>query len=352
MGMSIYYNEKNIFEVIHMKHNRILFTAPNVAELVTAECLAIKAGQVLVKMAVSTVSSGTERANLTGDANISAARPAGAVKFPRSAGYSSAGTIIEVAEGVQDLKVGDRVAMFWSTHASILPMGIQNLLKLPDTVPFEEAALWHIGTFPMAAIRKCRLEMGESAIVMGQGVLGQMAVMELRAAGAVPIIAVDPVESKRQQALALGADYALDPFDPEFAKQVKELTGGGAKVAIEVTGKGAGLDSVLDCMRPGGRVALLGCTRNSDFTIDYYRKVHGPGITLIGAHTLARPPKDSAPGWWTEQDDRQCLLDLYRYGRLQLSSLIEETHRPEEAPAVYTRLATEPSFPLVQFDWR
>ena len=336
-----------------MLTNRILFTAPGVAELKTEELPTPGPGKVQVKITVSTISSGTERANLTGELNINSTKPAAEkAKFPRWGGYSSAGIVVAVGEDVEGFEPGDRVAVFWSRHGTYVNVPAQDLLKLPEDVPFEEAALWNIATFPMAAIRKCRLEMGESAIVMGQGVLGMMAVMELRAAGAVPIIAVDPVESKRAQALRIGADYALDPFAEDFAQQVKEITGGGAKVAIEVTGVGAGLNSVLDCMRPGGRVALLGCTRNSDFSIDYYRKVHGPGITLIGAHTQARPGVNSAPGWWTEADDRKTLLDLYRFGRLKLSSLIEETHRPEEAPEVYTRLATERFFPLVQFDWR
>lgn len=334
-----------------MQRKRILFTEPNVAALCTVDCPELKKKQVLVKMAVSSISSGTERANLTGDPNCNSTRGPG-VKWPRSGGYSSAGTIVAVGEGVTDYQVGDRVAMFWSTHATYVPIDQTDVLKLPDEVPFEEAALWNIATFPMAAIRKCRLEMGESAIVMGQGVLGKMAIMELRAAGAVPIIAVDPVPHKREEALTIGADYALDPLAPDFAKTVKELTDGGAKVGIEVTGIGAGLDGILDCMRPAGRVALLGCTRNSDFSIDYYRKVHGPGITLIGAHTQCRPPHDSAPGWWTEQDDRKCLLNMYRYGRLKLATLIEETHKPQEAPEVYTRLATDKFFPMVQFDWR
>ena len=336
-----------------MERKRILFTEPNVAQLCTVDCPQPKANQVLVKMAVSTISSGTERANLVGDLNVNSTKPApAAAKWPRSGGYSSAGTIVALGEGVTGFAVGDRVAMFWSTHATYLSIGVEDILKLPDDVPFEEAALWNIATFPMAAIRKCRLEMGESAIVMGQGVLGKMAIMELRAAGAVPIIAVDPVPHKREEALSIGADYALDPLAPDFAKTVKELTRGGAHVGIEVTGIGAGLDGILDCMRPAGRVALLGCTRSSDFSIDYYRKVHGPGITLVGAHTQCRPPHDSAPGWWTEQDDRQCLLDFYRYGRLKLGSLIEETHKPQEAPQVYTRLATDKFFPIVQFDWR
>ena len=334
-----------------MQRKRILFTEPNVAKLCTVDCPELKKNQVLVKMAVSTISSGTERAGLTGNPNCNSLRAPG-VKWPRSGGYSSAGTIVEVGQGVTDYQVGDRVAMFWSTHATYVPIGVEDILKIPDEVSFEEAALWNIATFPMAAIRKCRLEMGESAIVMGQGVLGKMAIMLLRVAGAVPIIAVDPVPHKREEALQIGADYALDPLAPDFAETVKKITGGGAKVGIEVTGIGAGLDGILDCMRPAGRVALLGCTRNSDFSIDYYRKVHGPGITLVGAHTQCRPPHDSAPGWWTEQDDRECLLNMYRYGRLKLATLIEETHKPQECPEVYTRLANDKFFPMVQFDWR
>lgn len=151
---------------------------------------------------------------------------------------------------------------------------------------------------------------------------------------------------------SVGADYALDPFDPDFAKKAKELTNGGAKVGIEVTGIGAGLDGILDCMARYGRVALLGCTRNKDFTIDYYRKVHGPGITLVGAHTQARPQYESRDGWWTQRDDIKTTLKLTEMGRIKLSDIIDEVHSPVKAPEVYTRLANEKSFPMVQFDWR
>ena len=122
-------------------------------------------------------------------------------------------------------------------------------------------------------------------------------------------------------------------------------------MALEITGIGAGLDGVLDCMAKFGRVALLSCTRDKEFTIDYYKKVHGPGISLIGAHTNARPKVESSRGMWTTHDDVMALQRLYRTGRLELSSMVEEMHSPKEAPEVYHRLATEKSFPLVQFDW-
>ena len=173
----------------------------------------------------------------------------------------------------------------------------------------------------------------------------------LKAAGAAPIIVADPSEKKRKRALELGADYALNPFESDFAEKVKSLTDGGVKVAIEVTGNGKALDSVLDCMARLGRVALLGCTRNSDFTIDYYHKVHGPGITLVGAHTSARPLNESAYSLWTERDDIEAFLKLIQMGRIKPSNIIDEIHSPLNAPEIYTRLMKEKEFPVVQFDW-
>lgn len=334
-----------------MKIKQITFTAPGVAELLDREIPAPAKDEVQVKLAFSTVSSGTERSNLIGDPNVNP-NAQGAVVFPKALGYSSSGIVEAVGENVSEFKVGDRVAMSWTVHRSYINLNKNSVYKLPDNVSFEDGALLHISIFPLAAIRKCRLEIGESAIVMGMGVLGLVAIPLLKAAGAVPVIAVDPVPEKRKKALSVGADYALDPFDPDFAKKAKELTNGGAKVGIEVTGIGAGLDGILDCMARFGRVALLGCTRNKDFTIDYYRKVHGPGITLVGAHTQARPYCESRDGWWTQKDDIATTLKLTEMGRIKLSDMIDEVHSPVEASEVYTRLANEKSFPLVQFDWR
>lgn len=334
-----------------MMNKKILFTSPGVAELVDCEMPVPGAGQVVVKLHRSTISAGTERANLIGDPNVSYIGE-GSVVFPRWSGYSSAGEIVAVGEGVDRVKVGDRVACSWSSHVKYCLMDATNRIHpLADSLSYAEGALVHIATFPLAALRKCNLEMGESVIVMGQGVLGQLAVMLARAAGEMPVIAADPVKEKRARAVELGADAAVDPMAPDFAETVKRLTGGGAKVAIEVTGLGAGLDMVLDCMARMGRVALLGCTRHSDFTIDYYRKVHGPGITLVGAHTAARPVCESHNGWWTEKDDAEALIRLAAGDRLDLASLVEEVHSPVEAPEIYGRLAAGGSFPVVQYDW-
>ena len=136
-------------------------------------------------------------------------------------------------------------------------------------------------------------------------------------------------------------------------KLAAKLAQAGATQLLTLSLHMAGFNEALDCMAKFGRVALLGCTRNADFTVDYYKKIHGPGITVIGAHTIARPNVESHPGWFTHRDDIQAALRLCAGGRLNLEEMVEETHSPEECAAVYERLAFDRNFPIaVQFDWR
>lgn len=347
-----------------MVNPNILFTGVNIAELVERPMPEVGPGQVRVKLVRSTVSSGTERANVTGCNVVSIWDPPDApVVWPRQSGYSSSGVVDAIGAGVSSVKPGDRVAMSWTLHAAYIVVPEDRVYRLPDAVSFEAGALAHIATFPMAAIRKCGLELGESAIVMGQGILGQLAVMLLKCAGATPIIAADPFAEKREQALRLGADYAFDPTAPDFKEKVLAVcpladrgiyTGAracGVKVAIEVTGLGAGLNNALDVMAPMGRISLLGCTRNSDFSVDYYHKVHGRGIALFGAHTWARPVNESARGLFTHRDDAQTFLKLLALGRLSVDGYVADVRSPADCGAVYAELAKGGAFPITQFDW-
>ncbi len=337
-----------------MERKCIVFTKPNTAELIQETFSPEpEAGEVLVRTVFGGISPGTERANITGNPNV-AGRNAPDISFPRRCGYSTAGIVEAVGNGVTTVETGDRVVAFWTKHRNIQTVPEAQVIRLPDErISLEEAALIFISVFPLAAIRKTRLELGESALVMGCGLLGQFAIRLLRISGAVPVIAADPVDSRRKEALAGGADYALDPAAPDFAETVKRITGGGANVCIEVTGVGAGLDGALDCMARFGRVSLLGCTRDKNFSIDYYRKVHCPGITLIGAHTNARPSAESHGGWFTHRDDIISVMKLLEGGRLDIKSMIGGVYKPYECAEVYDRIINDRSFPTAAiFDWR
>lgn len=325
-----------------MKNSQIIFTEKNTAVLTEVPYRLPKADEVVVKTDFSTVSCGTEKANIMGIVN----------PFPIDyLGYSSSGTVTDKGDGVENIEIGDKVVVYWGTHSRYNTVHQRNVVKIPDGINMQDAALSFIATFPLAAIRKTHLEIGESAIVVGLGLLGQLAVKLLRASGACPVIVIDPVEARRNEALENGADYAFST-EENFAEKIKEITCGGANVAVEVTGVGAGLDAALDCMAKFGRVALLGCTRDKNFTIDYYRKIHYPGITLVGAHTSARPEFESHPGYFTHRDDINAVFKLMLGKRLDISSLIKKTYSPEDCYDVYTQLVCDRNFPItVQFDW-
>ncbi len=338
------------------KIKQIVFTKPFVAEyldLGEKDFVEIAPNEVVVKTHFSTVSAGTERANFIGEKAVSVFSE-GEVPFPRTVGYSSSGQVVAIGSDVKKVKVGDRAALIWSKHVNYNVLPEENVVKIEnDGVSYEQAAVSLISTFPLSAIRKVKLEIGESMLVMGLGILGQIAVLLSKCAGAYPIIACDIVKERREEALKNGADYAFDPTDKDFAQKVKEVSFGGVKTAIEVTGLGVGLNQTLDCMAKMGRVALLGCTRSSDFTVDYYHKVHGPGISLIGAHTSARPNSESYPSHFTHEDDIKTVLNLLGGKRLSFSNLLKKTYSPKDCQEVFTSLANDRSFPIgVQFDWR
>ena len=336
-----------------MTTKQIVFTKSQTAELLDVECLPPREHEVTVQLAYSAISSGTEKANFIGERNGTKVSETAEAVFPRTVGYSAAGVITEIGDGVEDFCVGDRVIVYWGKHKRNITVSVKNVIRIPDEISFQEASMAFIATFPLAAIRKTGLEIGESAMVMGLGILGIFAVQELRVAGAYPVIAVDPIAKRREFALRMGADYALDPTAENFVKTVNEISGGGVNVSIEVTGLGIGLIQALDCMKKMGRVALLGCTRSSKFEIDYYGKVHGRGISLIGAHTMARPKLESSAGLWTDEDDLKAVLNLIKGKRLNFKDMIFEIHSPAEAHDIYTRLVSEKNFPIgVLFDWR
>ena len=344
----------------------IVFTAPGVASVVELPMPSPGVGEVLVRLVRSALSSGTERANLIGapDGDIGIfAKDDEKVTWPRHCGYSSVGVVETVGAQVEGVRPGDRVALGWSKYAHYQTTPASCVYLLPEGVTDASAAFTHIATFSMAAVRKCQFEFGESAMVVGYGVLGQLTVKILRAAGAMPLMVADLLESRRQKALACGADFVFDPTAADFVTLVKatadegrarmrgNVREAGPKIVIEATGSGKALDEALDVVAPYGRIALLGCMRGSSFSIDYYHKVHGRGVTLVGAHTLARPEGESAPGWWTERDDALAFIRLLAGGRVSADDLVDEVHAAEEAADVFGRLVRSSEFPTVQFVW-
>ncbi len=328
----------------------ILFEAAGRAVLQAVDVTPPGPGQVLIENAYTVVSAGTERANLMQLPNTVTAGNG----FPHAPGYSGAGRVIAVGEGVAELAVGDRVVVNWGGHRShTLKMAAETLKIENAAIDLFDAAFAPIAAFPMLGVRKLRIELGESVMVAGLGILGVFAVQFAALCGAVPVLAADFDPERRALAAKLGAAAALSPGETDFVDRIQTLTDGhGPNAVVEVTGSARALQQALEYIAWEGRIALLGCTRVSDVPIDFYQYVHRRGISLIGAHTFTRAKLESAPGRWTELDDYRVFLKLVAAKKVQTRPLVSEIVSPLAAADIYDRLAANPHPPLgIVFDW-
>ena len=331
-----------------MKTKKISFTAVHKAELVEYELSEINESEVLVEMEYTAVSGGTERACIMGMSNTPQS-------FPMSLGYCGIGRVIQIGMSVTSVKVGDRVLVYHGIHSKYNIRPESAITKVTnEAISSLDAAFVIIASMGLGGVRKLEIELGESAMVMGLGLLGIFAIQFCRLSGAYPVIAADLNPARRELALKLGADYAFDPSSPDFVEQVKAVTDGkGVRATVEVTGVSAAMKQALECASWMGRIALLGCTRVSDCAVDYYQQVHRPGVKLIGAHNFVRPKLESYPHHWTHHDDCRAILDLIAAGRIQVSPIISRVESPKNATEIYNQLCDDPEFPIgTVFDWK
>ena len=332
-----------------MKSKQIVFTAKHKAELLEVDVRELKEDEVLTDMEYTVVSGGTERANIMAMPN------AGGDNFPKTLGYCGIGHVIKVGSAVDNIAVGDRVLVYHGKHMKYNVRTVKEITKVEnDSIDSLDAAFVIIAAMGLGGVRKLEIELGESAMIMGLGLLGIFALQFCRLSGAYPVIAADLNPARRELALKLGADYAFDPSAPDFVEQVKAATKGkGVRATVEVTGVSAAMKQALDCASLMGRISLLGCTRVSDCAVDYYQQVHRPGVKLIGAHNLVRPKVESYPHHWTHQDDCKAILDMIAAGRVRVAPIVSRVVSPEDCEEIFNQLCDDPHFPMgTVFDWR
>lgn len=331
-----------------MLNKQIFFTGVHKAELLEKEVPSIKENEVLVRTEYSVISGGTERACLLGMNNTPQT-------FPFSVGYCSIGYVEAVGADVKKVAVGDRALVYHGYHAKYNIRPEADITKVKnDSVSSLEAAFVIIAAMGLGGVRKLELELGESAMVMGQGLLGIFATQFLRLSGAYPLIAADLNPARRELALQLGADYAFDPSDDDFVEKVKAATNGrGVNGCVEVTGISKAMYQALECASWMGRISLLGCTRVSDCAVDYYQQVHRPGVKLIGAHNFIRPKFESYPHHWTHQDDCDAILNLLAAKRIQAEPIASRIVSPRDTTRIFDELCDDKNFPIgTVLDWR
>lgn len=333
-----------------VKSVRIIFKKPCEADIEEFEVRALRDGEVLVKVYYTLISAGTEKAYFSGSPNT-------AHRFPTVPGYSSVGIVESVGQGVTEFKKGDRVFVAAGGHAGYNIQTCRNIVRIPDNVSFQEAVFTRVASFPLLAIRRAELEIGESVVIVGLGMLGLFGVQIAHLAGACPVIGIGNREIRQKKAKSYGAEMVLSPDDANLEKKILDFTYQktgikGANVVIETSGTESGLISSVKYTSSFARVMINGCNRVMTQPIDFYRYVHMRGVSLIGAHDHTRKAYNSAHGNWTAKRDYITLLNLMSYGRIDAQDMVGEIVSPNEATETYERLLNDREFPLgVLFDF-
>jgi 2-desacetyl-2-hydroxyethyl bacteriochlorophyllide A dehydrogenase len=277
----------------------------------------VGANQLLIRTRLSLISPGTERAFFLGLPNTSQS-------YPQSAGYSNIGQVIEVGSQVKGWNVGDRVANT-ANHVLFAAMDADRCVPAPPDLADEEAVFFNLAAIALQGIRKARLELGESVVVIGAGLIGLLAMQLARLNGGLPVAVIDLDERRLEFARQVGADMTIRA-DEGLSTAVAILFGEeGVSVVVEATGHPQAILTAFALAKQHGRVILLGSTRGETEQVNFYRDVHKKGLTVIGAHNMTRPQHDSAPGWWTMKADQRVALRLLAARRLTVQPLI--THR-------------------------
>ena len=211
------------------------------------------------------------------------------VNAPMVLGHEAAGTVVEVGEGVANLKVGDRVCMepgipdpnsrasrlglynidpavaFWATppiHGVLTPYVVHPAnytFKLPDNVSFAEGAMVEPFAVGMQAAAKAKIAPGDTAVVLGAGPIGTMVAIAALAGGCARAIVADLAQPKLDIAAGYQGVIPVNIREKNLAEEVKRLTDGwGADVVFECSGSPKAWESLLDLPRPGGVVVAVG----------------------------------------------------------------------------------------------
>ena len=314
-----------------MRGHRVIVTAPGQVELEWIDPPPPKKGQVLLRALSTLISPGTERAFFLGLENADA-------EFPFLPGYSFVGEVIAVGDDDAALRLGDRVVCR-AGHQSHALVDANTCLKAPAQVADEEAAFFALLAIAMQAVRKARIELGESVAVLGAGVVGILAMRLAQLSGGVPVVGIDLDARRLELAKRVGADETLIS-DAGANEKLRALLGAaGADVVIELTGAPAAVVAAFQLAAPRGRVVLAGSARGLTSEVNFYRDVHKKGLLVIGAHESAQPQRESSPGYWTPMREYAVGLDLIARDRVRTAPLISHRYNWREFPAAYERLA-------------
>ena len=334
----------------------------------------VGSGMVLVRNHYSLISAGTEgttvktaRKSLIGKAKerpqqvkqvLDSLKTKGPVQTYRavmkkldaysSLGYSSAGEVIEVGSCIEDISVGDKVACAgggYANHAEIVCVPRNLCVKLPNDVDLKKACYNTLGAIALQGIRQADLRLGESCVVIGLGLLGQLTCLMLRTSG-VRTFGIDIDQNAVEMASKHCCDAAWVRQSPGLISTVENQTSGLGADAVIITAGTTSLDPINcagELARQRGRVVVVGAVPTG-FNRDPYWYGKELELRMSCSYGPGRYDPDyeekgveypAAYVRWTENRNMQAFQYLVHSGRIEIDYLTTQEFAIEEASKAY-----------------
>ncbi len=337
---------------------------------------ALKSGHVLVRNHYSVISLGTEGMKLReGKMNLlqkAKARPDQVKQVINTAkqqglkatyqkvmnrldsltplGYSCSGVVEAVGGGVTEYTVGQKVACAGAgvaNHADYNMVPVNLVVPVPDTVDMQNAAFTTMGSIAMHGFRQGECTLGETVVVIGLGLVGQL-LTQIAVASGVTVIGIDLSESRCERAIASGAYASGRPDDERITEQLMRLTQShGADCVFLTVGSDSNepLEQALELVRDRGRIVCVGKTRmdlpyNESFKKEVefrFSRSYGPG--RYDPHYEDKGI-DYPIGYvrWTEGRNLQAFMQLLAHNKLNMGAIIDQVYPFAEADRIYEKI--------------
>lgn len=262
-------------------------------------------------------------------------------------GYSTAGTVMEAGSDVTDFKIGDRVACAGqdiANHAEVISVPVNLAVRIPENVSFEQAAYTTVAAIALQGIRQAELRLGEYCAVIGLGLIGQLTVQMLRAAG-IDVFGIDVDPYTIGFAKKAGANLVFLREDPQLEYGIRNYTGGFGVDAVIITAGTSSTDPVElagRLCRQRAKVVIVGAVPTGFTRENYYKKEldlrmsssYGPGRYNSNYEEKGM---DYPIGYvrWTENRNMQAFLELVSQNKVKPEIITTHTFDFNDATKAY-----------------
>ena len=274
-------------------------------------------------------------------------------EYPVWHGYETVGEVIEAGREVTNFKVGD-IVWSGSGHADIVACETTEqgrpffCERMPDGGDIKSGIFMALSGVAFDGYLTSRLMNGESAVVFGLGCIGLICVQILRNAGVSQIIAVDPIEKRRNLALEFGACAVVDPAKENVAEYVldKETKGKGVDAVIETSGNWKALHQAIRCCASGyGRVVALGFYQGQGTDLRLGEEFHHSTFYNIGASSILAINNRREPAQgraWDKIRVYRTMARMLAEGQIQTEKLLSRTYPFEQADEAFALIDKSP----------